>query len=220
MLFSEILSDAITTIKENHDAQRQKSDHDFFVQNIKQISTLVVHTKEHLETIEFLQEKIDFKPLDNELLDQLSDCVTTVLQRIENGDLLDSDVKDLQMVIQSLGENSNQLWLRDVADTIRQSNSSLGVLLEITADESEIRALMESLSPYENRMPGCINDVNRCLTSLARSRSVIAHMGLDAEIEQFMQKLSSGAATLADLSESVEKWIYARSLKRRIKLRL
>lgn len=220
MLFAEILDDTLVIVKDNHEAQKQKSVYETFVNNITKVLELTTATQKHLDAVLFIQKEANLPFLDREILHGLAESISVTIEKAENGDLMDSDVKELQLKIHAFKEQSNQIWINDVAETIKQSNSSLQIMLEIADDKLEINRLKSALTPYENKIPLTLDNAKLCVFALHRSKSLISEMGLDEEIESFMQKISAGNASLFDLSPTVKSWIKERNLESRIKLRL
>lgn len=54
--------------------------------------------------------------------------------------------------------------------------------------------------------------------SLSDANALIAGLGLDQQIIDFLQKMNSGKATVVDLDENVLKWLKTEALDKRVRL--
>ncbi len=76
------------------------------------------------------------------------------------------------------------------------------------------------LQPYGSVMPTTLTYAKEFKQTLEKVDLKIMEMKLDEEITGFMQKLTIGHATLADLTESVETWSVDNSFENKIRLSL
>ena len=118
---------------------------------------------------------------------------------------------DLKSILQSIKKE----WSKQYSVFTKSTISTLKVISGI--DSEQVSKCLEGIAKGETWTTN-IGDFKIMNKSLTDANNLIAGLGLDQQIIDFLQKMNMGKATVMDLDEKVLNWLKAEALDKRVKL--
>lgn len=154
---------------------------------------------------------------------QLSETVLTDLEylliankgAIRSGFTEKDSVSKVETDLKSIQLSIKKEWSKQYAVLTNSTISTLKVISGI--DSEHVTKCLEGIAKGETWTTS-IGDFKTMNNRLSDANTLIAGLGLDQPIIDFLQKMNSGKATIADLDEKVLNWLKTEALDKSVRL--
>ncbi len=150
-------------------------------------------------------------------LDKLRGAVNDCGSAIHEGALDAYKVQSLEVHAKEAKRELDDAWRQCAPALVETLKSRLAILRDLSADGARIHEL-------ENNMQNALTNpvtqerIRSFAQDLALAKRIADRFPLDPEIEAFLQKVSRGRATLADLTPEVFAWLSERQFLRKFRI--
>lgn len=173
----------------------------------KQIHQLMI-------ALQYVKENMQFQLSEIVLID-LENLLTTHKGAIRSGFAEKDSVSKVESDLKSIQLSIKKEWSKQYSTLTNSTVSTLKVISDI--DSEHVTKCLEGIAKGETWTTS-IGDLKTMNKSLSDANTLIAGLGLDQRIIDFLQKMNSGKATVMDLDEKVLNWLKTESLDKRVRL--
>jgi hypothetical protein len=114
--------------------------------------------------------------------------------------------------IEPFNNEAKRQWSVIAQKQHQEVKRTLLLMKKVQKDNSEINPLITVLENIEKAWPISKENINIHQTAINAAKDMITKMGADKEVQLFLQKMSEGTATLADLNNVVLEWFKKQNL--------
>lgn len=164
--------------------------------------------------LQYAKDNMQFQ-LSETVITDLEALLTVQKSSIRSGFAEKEAVSKVETDLKSIQQSIKKEWAKQYLVLTDSTISTLKVILGI--DSEHVSNCLEGISKGENWTTS-IDDFEVMNKSLYDAKNLIAGLGLDQQIIDFLQKMNSGKATVLDLDDKVLNWLKTESLDKRVKL--
>ena len=218
-MLTETITNSIRTIEQLRRQRENKATAEQFSANLTKLRTCVTETQKTLDCAEELRAcHISETPvLTKAVLDELWDAVNECGMAISDGSLNADKVRLLEFHAKTAKQEVSAVWNQDASALVELRKSRLAILRGLSADGPRIRDL-------ENNMQNALTSpvtrerIRSFAQDVAVAKRIADNFPLDADIEDFLQKVFQRRATLADLTPEILTWLRKYGFQRKFQI--
>lgn len=167
-----------------------------------------------MTALQYAKEYMQFQ-LSETVLTELENLLIANKGAIRSGFTEKDSVSKVETDLKSVQLSIKKEWSKQYAILTNSTISTLKVISGI--DSEHVTKCLEGIAKGEiwTTNIGAFKTMNNRLSD---ANALIAGLGLDQPIIDFLQKMNNGKATVADLDEKVLNWLKTESLDRRVRL--
>lgn len=167
-----------------------------------------------MTTLQYAKENMQFQ-LSETVLTDLENLLIANKGAIRSGFTEKDSVSKVETDLKSIQLSIKKEWSKQYAVLTNSTISTLKVISGI--DSEHVTKCLEGIAKGETWTTS-IGDFKTMNNRLSDANTLIAGLGLDQPIIDFLQKMNSGKATIADLDEKVLNWLKTEALDKRVRL--
>lgn len=103
-------------------------------------------------------------------------------------------------------------WPAIVKKQHQDSKKALLVFRRIRKDDTQIERMLQNFDSLEKLWPVTEKNLTHYQNTLLEAKHFISSLGAGVQIQQFLEKMAIGQATLDDMNDEVLQWIRAQGL--------
>ena len=149
----------------------------------------------------------------SEILEAISSCG----QGLAEGSLGNDSVASLQSAVKAAGTEINALWQRVAPSYSEGTAGYLAMIAGLTDNPKEAKELSEKIIST-GALNISVKNINALSEDVRKAKHITDNFSLKPNIEAFLKKVSSGKASVEDLSPEVQDWLNAKGLKKKLKI--
>lgn len=215
MMINERLNQIITSIIRLNELERRKKNQELQKKNDAKYCDLVHQSTELCKAIHYAQNTFSFPYQPQlDLLAIINDLEIAAKKNAVNEDHLLQCARMLKPIQEQIKKEWGQFY-PTLAGAIC---NTLRIIQKI--DPPEINKLLHDIqeaAEWQNNDLDLVR-LGKLSEALMESKSFIARLALDQEVTRFLTKVSSGTASLSDLTDRILEWIKKENLTERIKI--
>lgn len=144
--------------------------------------------------------------------------INTYEKDAENGYLNSDRIHRIDRLIRELEDNLKNQWREYYLTTTGSLRNTVNSLINISSDLTKINLVTNALNP--NKLYWPVDDRVESIISnnMIDGKNIINSLGVNKEIEEFLNKISENKATIFDLKPEILDWIKAHGLENKIAL--
>lgn len=175
-----------------------------------------------------LQTVIDFINIANNIsgftisiprktIDEIKKCIPLVKRHIINQNTETNKFNELDKLVEKLSLQLQNDWNVFYSNRAQDLLQSLRVIKPLLPDPETAEIVEKAVSDFGSKWTMSANDLQNFLMAVQRGEQLIGLMTFtDEDIGKFLMLISSGNATINDLTDKVMEWIENNKLKHRI----
>ena len=167
-----------------------------------------------MTALQYAKENMQFQLSETALTD-LENLLTTHKGAIRSGFAEKDSISKVETDLKSIQQSIKKEWSKQYSILTNSTISTLKVISGIALER--VTKCLEGIAKGENWTTS-IDDFKIMNKSLSDANTLIAGLGLDQRIIDFLQKMNNGKATVVDLDEKVLNWLKTESLDKRVRL--
>lgn len=167
-----------------------------------------------MNALQYVKENIQFQLSDTVLTD-LENLLNAHKGAIRSGFAEKDSVSQVENNLKSIQQSIKKEWSKQYLVLTKSTISTLRVISGI--DSERVTKCLEGIAKGETWTTN-IGDFKTMNRSLSDANTLIAGLGLDQQIIDFLQKMNNGKATVVDLDEKVLNWLKTEALDKRVRL--
>jgi hypothetical protein len=167
-----------------------------------------------MTALQYAKENMQFQ-LSETVLTDLENLLIANKGAIRSGFTEKDSVSKVETDLKSIQLSIKKEWSKQYAVLTNSTISTLKVISGI--DSEHVTKCLEGIAKGETWTTS-IGDFKTMNNRLSDANTLIAGLGLDQPIIDFLQKMNSGKATIADLDEKVLNWLKTEALDKRVRL--
>lgn len=167
-----------------------------------------------MTTLQYAKENMQFQ-LSETVLTDLENLLIANRGAIRSGFTEKDSVSKVETDLKSIQLSIKKEWSKQYAVLTNSTISTLKVISGI--DSEHVTKCLEGIAKGETWTTN-IGDFKTMNNRLSDANTLIAGLGLDQPIIDFLQKMNSGKATIADLDEKVLNWLKTEALDKSVRL--
>ena len=216
----ESLQSANSTILDSVQATNNKQAAKNFKAQVNALSQCVSQLEQLLNLIKAIQSKnISSNIFTIEIKESLQDTVDTCGQKTNDHTLDVSAVTALKNAIELCKKNVEISWKEAAEDLSNGVQNSLLSLKGLLSNKQEAEDILNALAKAKTALPGSSKAIDTFLDNIKRGKGLIDGLHLDEEAEEFIGKVRTQRATVADLTPHIMDWLKENHLTGQIKVR-
>lgn len=167
-----------------------------------------------MTALQYAKENMQFQ-LSETVLTDLENLLIANKGAIRSGFTDKDSVSKVETDMKSIQQSIKKEWSKQYGALTNSTISTLKIISGI--DSEHVTKCVEGIAKGETWTTN-IGDFKTMNNSLSDADALIAGLGLDQPIIDFLQKMNSGKATVVDLDEKVLNWLKTESLDKRVRL--
>lgn len=167
-----------------------------------------------MTVLQYAKQNMQFQ-LSETILTDLENLLIANRGAIRSGFTEKDSVSKVETDLKSIQLSIKKEWSKQYAALTNSTISTLKVISGI--DSEHVTKCLDGISKGEIWTTN-IGDFKTMNNSLSDANALIAGLGLDQPIIDFLQKMNSGKATVADLDEKVLTWLKTEAMDKRVRL--
>ena len=218
-MLTETISNSVQTIEKLRRHRENKAAAAQFSTALTRLSACVTQTQKTLDCAEELLacHVSEIPVLTKAIRDELQDTVNNCGNAVNNGSLDTDKVKWLEVHAKTAKQELDAAWNQYAPTLVEPLKSRLAILRDLSDDGSRIREL-ESHMQNALDSPVTKERIRSFAKDIQEAKRIAEGFPLDADIEAFLQKVSQGRATLADLTPEVLVWLSKHQFQRKFRI--
>ena len=207
-MLTETIQSSISALKRKEQLTKDKAAAAQLHKNLAKLNVCVTQTQETLDCAEEMKAcHISEVPIfTGAVRDELREAVNDCGNAIHEGALNADKVQLLEFHAKAAKRELDDSWSQYAPTLVDPLKSRLAILRSLSADGQRIQKLETSMqAAFTN--PVTKEHIRSFAQDVAEAKQITDKFPLDAEIEDFLQKVSQRRATLADLTPEVLLWL-------------
>lgn len=143
----------------------------------------------------------------------------SILTLLDGGNI--PDLNDVQPLEGALNQESMELkgiWATQVAAMFRSFRDTCSTLSGILEDTEQLNAIRSSSDTLERTWPVRLEHAHQAEELAKAATASITELGLSNEVRDFLARVASGKATLADVTPGAASWLLSHGLMTRVRI--
>lgn len=149
----------------------------------------------------------------SDILEAISSCG----QGLAEGSLGNDSVSSLQSAAKAAATEINALWQNAASSYSEGTAGYLAMIAGLTDNPKEAKDLSEKILSTST-LNVSVKSINTLAEDVRKAKYITDNFSLKPNIESFLKKVSSGQASVDDLSPEVQEWLNAKGLKKKLKI--
>ena len=145
------------------------------------------------------------------------DAITNCGQGLAEGSLGNDAVSALQSAVKAASTEINALWKKAAPSYSEGTAGYLAMIAGLTDNPKEAKDLSEKIISTTT-LNVTVKNINTLAEDVRKAKHITENFSLKPNIEAFLKKVSSGQASVEDLSLEVQDWLNAKGLKKKLKI--
>ena len=218
-MLTETIANSVETIERLRQRRENKAAAAQFSTALTKLNACVARTQKTLDCAEELRLcHISEAPvLTKAVLDELRESVNECGNAVSDGSLNADKVRLLEFRAKAAKQEMEAVWNQDASALVESLKSRLAILRGLSADGAHIREL-ESNMQNALTSPLTPERIRSFAQDAAIAKRIADRFPLDADMEDFLQKVSRRQATLADLTPEVLAWLSKYGFQRKFRI--
>lgn len=167
-----------------------------------------------VQAVKLAKELIGFR-LSESSIDGLQLILNNLRGAVQSGVADKDDVIKAEENFKELQSTIKKEWSKHYLFSTGTTVSTLKVIQGI--DSQKVEGCLLGIGRGE-KWTANISDLKVMRKSLSDANTLIEGLGLDQQIIEFLKKMNSGRATLADVDDKVMDWLRTEALEKRVRL--
>ena len=220
MLLTETIKKSTTAIKRRRAAIENKQNAETYARALAQLVQTTDSIKGTLDCATAMKTSgvVSAPVLDENTRSDLIACINDCGNGVSEMRLTMEAVRLLKSKGDAVTTQMKIVW-RDAA--LKYSDGPKGYLSMIgnlSGDPQRARDLADSITKTVTGDPS-IKSVNRLVADVAEANKITEGFSLTADIESFLKRVSSGQATVLDLTPNILSWLKEKNLTSKLRIR-
>lgn len=223
MLLTETIQKSITAIKLRRNATDNKAKAEAYYNALTNLNQTAKTIEKTLRcAIELQSQGIISEPL---LSEELKTNLLSGIDRCGSGVSPDSEeqltmetVKLLQSKGDAITAAINVAWTAAADDYAKGPVGYLSLIGNLTDDPKQASDIVNSIAQTVNGAPS-IKAISKLTDDVASAKNITKDFSSSPEVQNFLRKVSSRQATVADLTPDVTAWLQDKCLMDKLKVR-
>lgn len=220
MLITETVQSCVNAIEKRKAAEADQNSIKAYINALNQLGKVSSTMKHLLGYAEMLKQYgiISEEPLAQDMRSVFLDSLNTCGQAIYNNELKKETVQVLYTCCNTFNEQLASIWKNSGAKYAEGTKGHLSLISSLTDDPKRSKALVDSINATL-AAPLNEDNIRKLVTDVAAANKIILGFSISPDVELFLKKVSSGRATMEDLTPEVTKWLGEHRLMNRLKIR-
>ena len=164
--------------------------------------------------LQYTKANMSFQ-LSDSTLNGFDNLLTDAKETVRSGFAEKDAVNTAEKALKDINAIVKKEWSKQYDSLTSAAIGTLKVVIDI--DKDRVTACLDGIGKGATWTTN-VEEYAAMNKSLNDAVTLIAELGLDDQIIDFLQKMSGGKATVADLDEKVLNWLRSESLEKRVKL--
>ena len=219
MLLTEIMNNSISAVQRRRTAQENKQSAEAYANALVRLNTASEELKISLGNAIALQDKgiVDSPLMDTNTRDNLVESVNSCGKGLYDGTLTSDLVSVLKTKSDSFAGQIQIIW-KDASTKYAESTQGyLSLIGALTNNPKKASDLHERIAKITSGNLSVTN-IESLIDTVEEARKITDGFSLNSNIELFLKKVSSGQASIEDLSPAVQKWLTEKGLKQKLRI--
>lgn len=212
-----IFEDLVKTTKDMQDLQKRvaiKKNKDVQEATDEKYRLILTQVNQFIETIEYLYNYVGIEK-NIEIITAMTELLILLETTVASGFASQDEVLSGETLYKNAQTDMKKKWQKQYSDLTSSAVSTLEAIKGI--DSESVSNCLQKIQLGENWDTN-VKKYQTMNTGLVEANQLIARLGLDDEIIDFLQKANAGDANLNDLDDKVLKWIKEEQLESRIRI--
>lgn len=223
MLLTETIQKSTTAIKLRRSATDNKTKAASYFKALTQLDQTAKNVEGILKcAIEMKTQGIVSDPVITEevradLLYYIGICGNCISPDSEE-QLSSSSVKLLQSKVDAITATLKVVWKDSASSYAKGATGYLSMIGNLTDNPKQAKGLVEEINKTVEGNPS-IKTISKLVSDVAAAKKIAEDFSISPKIENFLKKVSSQHATVADLTPDVAAWLKEKKLMEKLKVR-
>lgn len=140
-------------------------------------------------------------------------------ENLARGYVTEEQIRRIRESAKEIGTDLDKDWSAFYKESTSSWIGLLNLVQRIVSptESGKLLAVMTSLKNYQ-KWSSCPDQFSAFASSLKKAAQTTQEFSMDEEIRSFLEKVSRGSATVADLTPGVTQWLQEHQVERRIRL--
>ena len=145
--------------------------------------------------------------------------ITTILHNINDNDFNNYElIKNIESTVDRYYSNLRDYWRQSHIKDTNGTKSMLLILEKLYDDSTKILQIRSKINKLENRWPFTAEDLKLMQEGINEASSIIKELKVSSNIQDFLQKVSTGEASIIDLDDEILIWLKDNKFENKVKL--
>ena len=220
MLISETIRNCSSAIEKRKEAEANRDSAQAYVTALTGLAGVSQRVDKQLCCAEALKNAgiVADNPISQEIRDGFINCVNACGKAIHESSLDKATVQALSVRCDAFAKDLASIWNKDGARYAEGTKGYLAMIGYLTDDPKASKGLVDSINAT---LSATVSEksINKLVADVTEAKKIIAGFSLNPSVEGFLKKVSSGSATVADLTPKVSEWLSEHRLMGRLKIR-
>ena len=145
--------------------------------------------------------------------------ITTILHNINDNDFNNYElIKNIESTVDRYYSNLRDYWRQSHIKDTNGTKSMLLILEKLYDDSTKILQIRSKINKLENRWPFTAEDLKLMQEGIIEASSIIKELKVSSNIQDFLQKVSTGEASIIDLDDEILIWLKDNKFENKVKL--
>lgn len=145
------------------------------------------------------------------------DAVNSCGRGLEEGSLGTESVTAFLSAAKAAYAELSAIWQREAPSFSDGTAGYLSMIAGLTTNPKASRELSDRIRTI-SRSQVSEKSINELASNVATAKTITSSFSLKPEIETFLKKVSSGQASIADLSPTIREWLTNKGLEQKLKI--
>ena len=215
------MEQATTDIQTYSESQTNQQQYERYGRAVRALDAQLHNLSRVLDVAEAIMEQSWVRgfTLRSDLESSLLGAMRGLAESVAQIGLLSHDnVKSLEQFITLLSSDLTQQWVKIAKEYAGSLPASIQVVMGIVDNPQQARECKESIERGYASFPQGKADLVKFSAGMAGGQKIIAGLKVDDQTREFLIKLTTGRACLADLDDHLWAWIRERRLENRLSI--
>lgn len=220
MLLTETIKNSTSAILKKRNIQEREKSAESYSKALLQLAKESAALKDTLDcAVEMKATGIVEQPLImQQTRDDLVEYVNTCGNGVFEGSLTSDMVTALRAKNETVAGQLRIIWKSASVEYSRGTSGYLSIIGGLTDDPRHAKALADNIAQTTAELLS-ISSIKKLVAYVSEAQKITKAFSLNTEIEEFLTKVSSQEATIADLTPNVLTWLRDHNLSDRLKIR-
>jgi len=215
MIF-DIVDEATQSLQTYAEAQSNYQLYDRYIRAMKMLETQIASLTLTLDMVEIIRKQgwVDDFGIRSDIGSSLLGALYTLRENcVHVAQLTHDNVKVLEQATAMLNTDISQQWVKLAKDHAGSLSASLAMVAGLIENPSIARECRDAIDIAAKGLPQSLAEVTRFANNVTKGQQLMGKLKVDDQTRAFLDKLTSGRATLLDINDHVRHWIHEQKLE-------
>ena len=149
----------------------------------------------------------------------INNQISTILHNINDNDFSNYElIKNIESTVDRYYSNLRYYWRQSHIKDTSGTKSMLLILEKLYDDSTKILQIRSKINKLENRWPFTAEVLKLMQEGINEASLIIKELKVSSNIQDFLQKASTGEASIIDLDDEILIWLKDNKFENKVKL--